>query len=201
MTTATTVMMVRHASHGHLGRTLTGRMPGVVLSETGRNEARRLAGSFRCVAAAAVFASPLERARETADAIGEAMGLPVATCEALNEIDLGEWTGASFEDLASDERWHGWNRERADGCPPGGEPIRAVQARTMTQVEAWRDAYPDGTIVAVSHADVIKALVCHVLGLSLDRMQSFEVEPASVTTVVAWAGGAKVVRLNAKAAA
>ena len=201
MTVATTVMMVRHASHGHLGRTLTGRMPGVVLSETGRDEARRLAASFRDVPVAALFASPLERARETADAIGEVLGLPVATCEAVNEIDLGEWTGSSFDDLASDERWHGWNRERAEGCPPGGEPIRAVQARTVQQVEAWREAYPDGRVVAVSHADVIKAVLCHVLGLSLDRMGSFDVDPASVSTVVAWAGGAKVVGLNAKAAA
>lgn len=197
---ATTIIMVRHGAHGHLGRVLTGRMPGVSLAETGRAQAERVATRLAGEAIAAVYASPTERAGETAAPIARALGLPVETSEALNEIEFGDWTGLPFEELDADPRWHAWNTGRAAGCPPGGEPMAAVQDRACRAVETWRGRHPDATVVAVSHADVIKAVVCRFLGLSLDRHDAFEIGPASLTTLVAWAGGGKVLRLNEAAA-
>lgn len=197
---ATTIIMVRHGAHVHLGRVLTGRMPGVPLADEGRTQAERVASRLAGGAVAAVYSSPMERARETAEPIARALGLEVRICEALNEIDFGAWTGLAFDDLDADPRWHGWNRERAAGCPPGGEPMAAVQERACREAEAWRGRHPDATVVAVGHADVIKAVVCRFLGLSLDRHGAFEIDPASLTTLVAWEGGGKLVRLNEAAA-
>jgi probable phosphoglycerate mutase len=74
--------------------------------------------------------------------------------------------------------------------------MRDVQNRALRQVEEWRAAHPDQTVIAVSHSDVIKAVVCGVLGLSLDRYHAFEIAPASVTRLVVWQGGGKILTLN-----
>jgi broad specificity phosphatase PhoE len=192
----TTVFLVRHAAHDRLDRILCGRMPEVSLGATGQGQAESLARRLARERIGAVFASPLDRARETAAPIAARHGLDVEIAPGVNEIDCGEWTGARFEDLHADERWHVWNRERAISAPPGGEPMRDVQARALAQLEDWRGRFPDQAIVAVSHSDVIKAVVCGFLGLSLDRYHAFEIGPASITTLVVWEGGGKVLSLN-----
>ena len=193
---ATTFFLVRHAAHDRLGRVLCGRMPDVRLGETGRRQAEALAHRLSGERVSAVYTSPLERARETAAPVAAALGLEPALAEELNEIDCGEWTGLGFEALGADPRWRSWNDERADGQTPGGETMVAVQDRVAGAFEAWRERHPDDGVVAVSHADVIKAMVCRTLGLPLDRHASFEIGPASVTTLVAWEGGGKVLTLN-----
>jgi probable phosphoglycerate mutase len=193
---ATTVFLVRHAAHDRLDRILCGRMPQVQLGVEGRAQADRVAQRFAGERIAAVYSSPLERARETAEPIAAAVGLNVQLAAGLTEIDVGEWTGRSFDELHADERWQHWNREREAGCPPGGEPMRDVQNRALRQVEEWRAAHPDQTVIAVSHSDVIKTVVCGVLGLSLDRYHAFEIAPASVTRLVVWQGGGKILALN-----
>lgn len=196
MTVATTVHLVRHAAHDRVDRVLCGRMPGVALGPRGRAEAALLADTLTREPIAAVVTSPLERARETAAPIAAALGLPVEIAPGLDEIEFGAWTGRPFDELATDPRWDSWNRERADTCPPGGEPMRSAQARALAELDALREAHPGGSVVAVSHCDVIRAAVCGVLGLSLDRYAAFDIAPASITTLVLWEGGGKVVRLN-----
>ena len=201
MSDATTVFLVRHGAHNLLDRVLSGRMPEVRLADTGHDQARRAARRLVDEKVSAIYASPLERCQETAEHIGRALGLPVHSTHGLIEIDCGEWTGLSFDELHRDERWHVWNRERAASCPPGGEPMAAVQSRAVATLEGWREAHRNEAVVAVTHSDVIKAAVCHYLGLSLDRYHAFEVGPASVTTLVAWDGGGKVLALNERVAA
>ena len=176
-------------------------MPDVTLGAVGREQARGLAARFGREEVAAVYSSPLERARETAAPIATALGQAVRTAPDLIEIDFGEWTGLAFDDLRRDERWHVWNRDREAGGPPGGETMRATQDRAAIAVEHFLADHPDGTVVAVSHSDVIKAVVCRQLGLSLDRYGAFEIGPASVTSLVLWPGGGKVLSLNVGAAA
>jgi broad specificity phosphatase PhoE len=196
---ASTVFLVRHASHDRLDRILCGRMPGVRLGQTGLAQAGALAQRLADTPVAAVFSSPLERAQETAAPIAAALGLPVETADGINEIDMGAWTGAAFDALQGDERWHVWNRERAAGRAPDGEAMVSVQDRVMAALEGWRLSYPGAAIVAVSHSDVIKAAICGVLGLSLDRYGAFEIGPASISTLVLWRGGGKVLSLNEQA--
>lgn len=171
-------------------------MPDIRLGETGHAEASRVAARLGSEPIVAVYSSPLERARETAEPVAAALGLPLLISDALNEIDCGDWTGRTFDELHRDERWHGWNRSRTAGQAPGGESMRAVQDRVASCLQGWREEHRGAAVVGVSHADVVKALVCRVLDLSLDRYDRFDVDPASITTVVVWEGGGKLLTLN-----
>lgn len=193
---ATTLFLVRHAAHDRVDRILCGRMPDVTLGEVGRRQAREVAQRLSREDLAAVYSSPLERALETASPIAEICGLATTASPGLNEIDAGEWTGRHFHELATDPRWRSWNAERADGEAPGGETMSAVQERVAVVLDRIRLSHRRGRVAAVSHCDVIKAALCRILGLSLDRYDAFDVSPASVSTVVLWEGGGKIVALN-----
>lgn len=176
-------------------------MPGVHLGEVGREQARRLARRFANENVASVQTSPLERARETAEPIAAATGAAVAVNEGILEIEFGEWTGRTFETLGGDARWAAWNGARAVNRPPGGEAMLEVQARVIAALEALRAAYPDRTLVVVSHADVIKAALLYHLGLPVDAYGRFDIDPASVSTLAVGDWGSRLIRMNEVAAA
>jgi probable phosphoglycerate mutase len=115
----------------------------------------------------------------------------------LDEIDYGAWTGRAFAELDSDPNWTRWNVSRADAAPPEGEAMHIVQARACARLSDWIGKHSGEIVVAVTHGDIIKALVCHLLGLSLNRILTFDVDQASITTLLLWPGGGKVVHLNA----
>lgn len=192
----TTVFLVRHGAHDRLGKTLCGRMDGVGLSVEGRREAEILARRLAGQALAAVYASPLQRTRETAEPIAAAAGLPVSFDDDLLEIDFGAWTGKPFDELHGDPAWAVWNRARGVARPPGGESTVEVQARLSRWLDRARLQHPDDRIAAVTHSDVIKALIARTLGFSMDQHERLEVSPASVTTLVAGDWGMKVTTLN-----
>lgn len=198
---AATVFLIRHAAHDRVGSTLCGRMPGVMLGDHGRRQASALAERLAGEAIAAVYSSPLERARETAAPIAARLGLVPEDCPAMAEIDFGDWTGRTFESLDGDPDWTRWNAARATSRAPGGESMAEAQARAVDAVEGLRRAHPDGRIAVVSHCDVIKAMLAHVLAVSLDGLQRFEISPASVSTLAVWDGGAKVLGMNEMVAA
>ena len=193
---AATLILVRHAAHVHLNRILSGRTPGVPLSEAGRAQAQRLAQRLAARGIAAVHTSAIERAEETAIAIADHAGMGIDRVEALNEIDFGAWTERGFDDLAGDPRWHRWNTERATAQPPGGEFMADAQARIVAHLDHMARDYDGRTLVLVSHADMIRAAVAHVLGLGLDNYWRFDIDPASATTVLWGEWGAKLSRLN-----
>ncbi len=193
---ATTVFLVRHGAHDLLGHRVAGRMPDVRLNPDGQAQARRAAARLARERVAAVYSSPLERARETAEPIAGALGLAVAIAPDVNELDYGDWTGQNLEDLASDPRWQDWNLHRSAARIPGGETMAAVARRGAAAVACWRLAHPDASVVATTHGDLIRSVVCGVLGLSLDNIHAFDVEPGSLSAIVVWEGGGKVVTLN-----
>jgi probable phosphoglycerate mutase len=196
----TTLFLVRHAAHDLVGKALCGRMPGVKLGEEGRAQAERLAARLSRETVAAVQASPLERARETAEPIARHFGVGVEVAEAVNEIDVGAWTGKPFDELRDDPRWTLWNSARSVARAPGGETMLEVQARTLAHMEALRARFAHQGVVIVSHADVIKAALAYCLGLSLDGLQRFDIAPASLSTVAIGDWGAKVLSVNEVAA-
>ncbi|MDO9712335.1 histidine phosphatase family protein [Paracraurococcus lichenis] len=193
---AASILLVRHATHPLVGKVLCGRAPGVSLGAAGRDQAARLGAALAGRHPAAICTSPVERARDTADAIAAACRVPASLDDALDEIDFGDWTGQSFDRLAGDPAWARWNAARGEACPPGGESMHQAQARAVAGIQRLRTAHPDGTVVAVSHADVIKAVLMWCLGLPLDRYHAFDIDPASVSTLLLWDGGGKVVRMN-----
>ncbi|WP_431270363.1 histidine phosphatase family protein [Dankookia sp. P2] len=171
-------------------------MPGVALDEAGRGQAARLGTALATHRPNALFTSPMSRARATAIAIETASGLAARPCDALNEIDFGEWTGASFADLAGDPAWSRWNSQRSEARPPGGEPMYLAQARVVAGIQRMRAALPDGKVVAVSHADIIKAALLWCLGLTLDAHMRLDIDPASISAMVLWEDGGKVLWIN-----
>jgi broad specificity phosphatase PhoE len=188
--------LVRHAAHELVDRVLCGRMPGVSLGEEGRAQASRVAERLARERITAIHTSPLERARETAAPIAERLRLAPEVHEAINEIDLGEWSGRSFEDLSQDPRWQSWNSARAVSRPPGGESMLEVHARAIGHLERARSAHPDQAVVLVSHADVIKAALLYCLGMPIDGYRLFDISPASISTLVVGDWGAKVLSMN-----
>ncbi len=197
---ATTVFLVRHAAHDRVDSVLCGRMPGVGLGEAGRRQAEALSERFAGEDVAAVWTSPLQRARETAEPIAGRLGLPARVGDGLCEIDFGAWTGQAFDALRDDPHWRRWNEARGGERPPGGESMAEVQARAIGEVERARAEHPDGRVVLVSHGDVIKAVLAAVLGLPLDAHARFDVTPASVSALAVWGGGGKVLSMNETAA-
>ena len=175
-------------------------MAGVRLGEEGRAQAERLAVRLSRESVAAVQSSPLERARETAEPIARQFGLGVEVADAMNEIEVGEWSGTPFDELRDDPRWTLWNSARSVTRAPGGETMLEVQARTLAHMETLRARFADQGVVIVSHADVIKAALAYCLGLSLDGLQRFDIAPASLSTVVIGDWGAKVLSVNEVAA-
>jgi probable phosphoglycerate mutase len=180
---AARVLLIRHAHTNAIGHRLVSRAPGVSLSDAGRAQARALAARLARLELAAVFSSPLERARETAHAIAAPRHLDVRVCGGLDEVDFGEWTGKTFTQLADIAGWHEYNARRSAAVIPGGESARDVQRRIVRAIRRLHREYPGQTIAAVSHADVIRAAVLYCAATPLDLWRRFEISPASVTVV------------------
>lgn len=188
---------MRHAAHADLGQLLTGRGSDPGLASPGVEQARRLGAWLAHEDIAAVHASPRPRAQQTAAAICS----DVVTADALDEVDFGEWTGCRYERLDGDAAWDLWNAERSAARVPGGESMAEVQQRAIGHVRQVATAFHGQVVALVSHCDVIRSVVAWVLGLSLDRILSFDVDVASVTRMVAGDWGARLVSLNERAPA
>src|SRR5215208_4605580 len=137
-TVTTTLHLVRHAAHDRLDRVLCGRMPGVTLGTLGRAQAAALSERLAGESIGAVYASPLERARETAEPLAERSGLAVRVEAAFQELDFGAWSGRAFDDLSGDPLWTRWNTARSLTRPPGGETMWEAQARVVGGIERLR---------------------------------------------------------------
>ncbi len=172
------VYLIRHGAHAHLGHTLSGRRPGLSLTDGGRAQAVALGERLADAQLTAVHSSPIQRARETADAIGAACGLPVAIAPALDEIDFGDWTGRAFAELDADPRWREWNEQRATARAPGGETMDEALTRASAHLATLVD---DERVAVVTHCDLIRGLVCRALGLSFDHLHRFAVDAGSLT--------------------
>jgi probable phosphoglycerate mutase len=173
-------------------------MPGVPLNAQGRDEATRLAERLASVPIAAIVTSPVQRARETADAIAARTNAPVHVDEAFTELDVGAWTGCTFQELGRShaDEWRRFNAFRSGTRAGGGELMLDAQVRAVSAVLALRGAYAGPRVVVVSHADVIKAVVAYFIGMSLDLAQRLEVATASVTTLALDGEGVRLLALN-----
>ena len=188
--------LLRHGEHGLLGRVLAGRMPGVGMTERGRAEiasqAERLAGEK----IAAIYASPLQRTRESAEIVAARLGLPIEFRDDLLELDFGEWTGATFDSIRADPRWQAWSTQRSLAAIPGGESMRAVQQRVVAALLELNERHLHETVVLVSHGDVIRAVLLFALGMPLDLYNRIEIGQGSISTISIGASGIRVTTLG-----
>jgi broad specificity phosphatase PhoE len=196
-TSLTRFHLVRHATYGQLRRILTGRTPGHGLNQAGQAEAEALAEDCAPLPLAAIVASPMERAQETAIPIAARHGLDIRTDPGIDEIDFGEWRGQEYTILHQREDIQAWNRSRALATIPGGEPALHVQARALASIHRLAVEFPDAELLLVSHADVIKSILAAVLGMPLDFILRLEIAPASRSVIdFSTSGRGKVIAVN-----
>jgi probable phosphoglycerate mutase len=193
----TLVLLVRHGQTPTTGKLLPGRAPGLHLADTGLEQARRAAERLGVLARIdAVYASPLERTRETAAPIAAARNLKVQIDKGLLECDFGQWTGAELKQLMKLPEWNTVQRAPSTFTFPGGESFTAMQSRIVGAIDRLRERHQGGVIVCVSHADPIKAAVAHALGTHLDLFQRIVISPCSVSAIAYHAGGPVVLTVN-----
>lgn len=192
----TKLVLVRHGLTDKTGKVLTGRSPGLGLSMKGREQAEWAATQLAKLPVAAVYASPIQRCAETAAPIAERHGLKVLPLDGLVEVDFGDWTGRELRSLAKTDLWKVVQVAPSTARFPGGESIREMQARSVAAIETIVAGHPGDLVVAVSHADVIKAIVAHFAGMHLDVFQRIWISPASCSALSFGPFGASVVALN-----
>jgi len=177
-------LLVRHGHNNMIGEKLAGRLPDVHLNQEGQEQAKRLAAELEKFPIAAVYASPLERAVETAQPIADAQNLPVEILPALMEIDFGEWQGEKLEKLKKGRVWKHVQGNPSDFRFPGGESFREAQVRVAQGLTILSEQFSEKEIVVcAAHSDVIRLAVAHFLGLPLDNFQRIRILPASVTVL------------------
>ena len=181
----TTLLLVRHGlTDANASGVLAGWTPGVHLADKGRQQAAALAERLAGVQLAAVVSSPLERCQETADAIVSGRDLRVVTDDRLGECKYGDWTGQELKKLVKDPLWKVVQAHPSAAAFPGGESLRETQARAVGAIRAHNQSLgADATWVAVTHGDVIKAVLADALGMHLDLFQRILVDPCSVSVV------------------
>jgi probable phosphoglycerate mutase len=181
----TLVLLVRHGHTPTTGKLLPGRAKGLHLSDDGRKQAQAVADRIATLSKVdAIYASPLERTRETAAPIAKAHGLRVRSDKGLLELNIGDWTGWELKKAAKTAEWKTVQQRPSAFRFPGGESFLEMQGRIVDAIERIRVQHPGGTVVAVSHADPIKAAAADAVGTPLDLFQRIVISPCSVTAIL-----------------
>jgi probable phosphoglycerate mutase len=193
----TLVLLVRHGQTATTGTVLPGRAKGLHLADAGRQQAERAAARVAELPRVdAVYASPLERARETAAPIAAATGHKVRVDRGLVECDFGSWTGQPLKALMRRPEWATVQRAPSQFRFPDGESFAAMQARIVATLDRLRALHPGGVVVCVSHADPIKAAVAHAVGTHLDLFQRIVISTCSISAIAHTPTGPIVLTVN-----
>ena len=195
----TLILFVRHGQTPTTGIELYGRKPGVHLSELGLSQAESVAeriSEMNQRGSAAIYSSPLVRTRETATPISKALGIPIKQSRGLIELDVGDWTGRKLNQLRKLKAWSTVQKYPSGFRFPNGESFVEMQTRISQTVDGFVSEHPGATVVAVSHADPIRALIAHAMGTHLDLFQRIVVSPCSVTAILYTPNGPVVLAVN-----
>jgi broad specificity phosphatase PhoE len=195
-----TIYLIRH---GRTEWNVTGRWQGhldVPLDDAGRDQAARLADRLQRegIRFDALYASDLRRARETAEAVGEALDMEVSAVPALREIDLGAWSGMTREEIARKfpTEWKQLHGEE-DIARGGGETFAVFQQRVLNWLSSAAETHAGGRICAVTHGGCIRAALLKVRGLSwAGRDRIPPIDNGSITVLEIAGGAWRVLRVN-----
>lgn len=201
------MLLVRHGRTPTTGSVLPGRAAGLHLADEGHAQAEAVAQRIRAlhdsrraaedaVGITAVYASPLERTQETAAPIAKALGLRTRKRPGLVECDFGQWTGRELADLYKLPEWKTVQRHPSGFRFPKGESFGEMQSRMVDSINELVLAHPGEIVVAVSHADTIKAAVASALGTPLDLFQRIVIGQCSVSAILYGADGPTVLAVN-----
>lgn len=194
----TEFLLIRHAINDWVstGR-LAGWTPGIHLNQEGKLQAEALGQRLANVSLAAIYASPLERTMETAEAVAAFHSeLTVQPLEGVGEVRFGNWQGAKLSKLRRESLWETVQIYPSRAQFPGGEAIRQAQARAVDALEDLILRHPHQRIAIVSHSDVIKLIVAHYIGAHVDFFQRIDISPASITIIHLSQGRPFIARVN-----
>lgn len=192
----TRFLLIRHALTDAVGKRFTGRAKGVSLNEEGQGQAGHLANRLAHLPVRAIYSSPLERALETAEPVAKTHHLQIIASDHFLEIDFGEWTNRSFEELQSNSQFQRFNSFRSGTRIPGGEAMLEAQSRMITGLQKLCIQHPHELVAVISHADLIKSAVTYYAGIHLDLFHRIEISPASVSIVEIYNETARVLLVN-----
>ncbi len=191
------MLLIRHGMTVAVGNYLSGWTPGVHLNARGRGEVERVGRNLAGVRIHAIYSSPLDRARETAQAVAAPHRLDIQFRDRLGEVRTGDWTGRSIAELdAGDPLWHAWNANRGTARIPNGESYLELQDRMVSELMAIAAGHDSQIVAAVSHADPIRAALLQFLGIPGDLCLRLEIRPASVSVLHLGPGQPRVAALN-----
>lgn len=195
------IILVRHGHTPTTGKILPGRAKGLHLSELGKEQASKVATNLSMLDnVTAVYASPMERTLETAKPIASAFGLKVQRNRGLIEADFGKWTGRKLSDLRKLSDWEMVQKNPSLFRFPDGESFIEIQSRMVETITRISDKHRGEIVIAVSHADTIKAFLTAMLGTPLDLFQRLHISPCSVSPVILGNGSPFVLAVNASGA-
>jgi probable phosphomutase (TIGR03848 family) len=195
----TIIYLIRHAENDYLGKEkLAGWLPGVHLNDRGVAQAEALAERLAGIRVRAIYASPLERALETAEPIARRQGLQVIRRPDLGEVRFGRWQGQTLKTLRRRKLWPIVAHSPSLARFPDGESFHETQTRVVAELEKLRGKHKraKSTIICVSHSDTIKLAIAHYLGLPLDLFQRLTIEPASISILFIHQGHTRLICLN-----
>lgn len=193
-----TVILVRHGENDWVKKNrLAGWIEGVHLNENGRSQAKDTAKRLAKLPIHAIYSSPVTRCLETAEYVAKSHKLEIIELEAVGEVRYGDWEGKKIKNLATKPEWHAVQYYPSRFQFPAGEALREVQFRAVQAIETLSINHKDDMIAVVSHADVIKLVLAHYLGVHIDLFQRIVISPASVSVLALMANGVvRVVRVN-----
>jgi probable phosphomutase (TIGR03848 family) len=191
------IILVRHGQTPTTGIKLPGRAKGLHLSDVGHAQAASVAERLDSLKNIhAIYSSPLERARETAQPLAKRRKQRITIERGLLECDFGDWTGADLKDLYKKPEWPTVQSYPSGFRFPNGESFSEMQTRIVSALSVLRDRHPGEVVVAVSHADPIKAAVADALGTHLDLFQRISISTCSVTAIAYGTMGPHVLTVN-----
>ena len=190
------LFLIRHALTDQTGKRLYGWTPGVHLSERGREQAGEIAARFDGLSLSAIYSSPLERCRETAEPIAATKRLAILTRRELGEVDYGRWTNRPLAQLTRTKLWKTVQHLPSQAVFPEGESFLQVQERGLRAIGEIAASHPRQHVAVVSHGDVIRLLISHLAGAHVDEFQRIAIDPASVSAVAVGDGQPRIFRVN-----
>jgi len=176
------LFVVRHGATEWSGARFAG-WRDIPLSEDGRRQCAAVARALAESQTAAVWASPLERARVSAEILAKPHRLEVRLDEAFREMSFGQWEGLTREEVAArfPRDWEAWRTRPTRVSVPGAEALTAVAERVAASLDALRDEHDGQTVILVTHAIVVRLLVLAALGLDPDRLWTVEATPGGIS--------------------
>lgn len=194
----TTIILVRHGENDWVKKhRLAGWIEGVHLNENGRSQAKDAAKRLSKLPIKHIYSSPVTRCVETAEYIAKSHKLDIIELEDVGEVRYGDWEGKKIKKLATKPEWHAVQYYPSRFEFPNGEALRDVQFRAIQALEKLSAKHQDDIIAVVSHADLIKLVLAHYLGVHIDLFQRIIISPASVSVLALMENGVvRVVRVN-----